>query len=280
MRFRPILACVGVAVALIATFGFRQADQSTPENTISGLIKAFEAGDMKAAASFVKGGKTDGDFKVFEEMLKQEAPKLTFSDLKVDVKGDKASASLKLTFSAKNQPAPQTIDDSVDLVQESGRWLIVPPTGIPSGPSIVASLAYALTHPEMLQHAKGAAQTTSCLSNMKQVCLSVIMFATDNDDILKLKADAWKAKVMPYCKNEGIFHCPQDTTKGVSYSLNPNLAGKSMTAIKKPAQTVLVYEGKKMKLDFRHEGKACVGFADGHVKLFTPEEAKVLRWKP
>ena len=42
----------------------------------------------------------------------------------------------------------------------------------------------------------------------------------------------------------------------------------------------MIYEGKNGKLDFRHEGKATVGFADGHAKLIDAQGAKKLRWKP
>ena len=42
----------------------------------------------------------------------------------------------------------------------------------------------------------------------------------------------------------------------------------------------MIYEGANGKLVFRHDGKACIGFADGHAKLVTAEGAKKLRWTP
>ncbi len=47
-----------------------------------------------------------------------------------------------------------------------------------------------------------------------------------------------------------------------------------------PAQTVLLYEGKNMQFDFKHDGRTAVAFADGHAKLLTPEEAKNVFWYP
>jgi prepilin-type processing-associated H-X9-DG protein len=41
----------------------------------------------------------------------------------------------------------------------------------------------------------------------------------------------------------------------------------------------MLYEGKDGKLNFKHDGKAAVAFADGHAKLVTEEEAKTLIWK-
>jgi prepilin-type processing-associated H-X9-DG protein len=85
---------------------------------------------------------------------------------------------------------------------------------------------------------------------------------------------------MPYIKNESIFKCPSDASGAVSYSFNANLAGVKLAKVSAPAETVMIYEGKNGKLDFRHEGKAAVGFADGHAKLVNAEGAKKLHWRP
>ena len=121
---------------------------------------------------------------------------------------------------------------------------------------------------------------TACVSNLKQVGIGMIMYAQDYHDSFALKAATYKSQIMPYVKNELVFHCPSDKSGGVSYSFNTNLQGVSQSNIKNPSQTVLVYEGKNGQLDYHHEGMAAVGFADGHVALITPEKAKNLRWKP
>ena len=69
---------------------------------------------------------------------------------------------------------------------------------------------------------------------------------------------------MPYCKSERLFHCQSDKSGAVSYSFNVNLQGLKASAVKFPAKTVMLYEGKGGKLEYRHDGKAAVGFADGH----------------
>lgn len=53
-----------------------------------------------------------------------------------------------------------------------------------------------------------------------------------------------------------------------------------VSKVPQPAATVMIYEGEHGKLNFRHDGKATVGFVDGHVKLVDAEAAKPLRWKP
>jgi len=51
-------------------------------------------------------------------------------------------------------------------------------------------------------------------------------------------------------------------------------------AISDPANTVLVYEGKDGKLNFHHNGRAAVAFADGRARLIGGAEAKNLRRNP
>jgi len=53
-----------------------------------------------------------------------------------------------------------------------------------------------------------------------------------------------------------------------------------MDKFTQPQITVLFYEGANGKLNFRHNGKAAVAFADCHVKLIDAAAAKDLRWKP
>src|SRR5262249_12612651 len=125
---------------------------------------------------------------------------------------------------------------------------------------------------------KGA--SASCLDNMRMISQAALMFTMDHGDKFALKAAFYKASVMPYIKNEQVFHCPSDKSGAVSYSFNANLQGVSLAKVSRPAETVTIYEGKNRTLDFRHDRKAAVGFADGHAKLISREQAKSLRWKP
>ena len=117
------------------------------------------------------------------------------------------------------------------------------------------------------------------LHNVKQIALALIMLEADNDDVLKVTEANWRKRIAPYLKDLQVLTCPDDEKGALSYSLNANLIGKADTSVSEPARTVLVYEGKNSRLNFRHNGKAAVGFADGHVKLILPDEAEGLLWK-
>ncbi len=118
----------------------------------------------------------------------------------------------------------------------------------------------------------------TCLSNQRQLGLALMMYVQDYDDMLPRKSAPYKAQLMPYVKNDQVFHCPLDAPGALSYTYNSSLYATNIKTVKSPAQTVLIYEGKDMQMDFRHEGKATITFADGHVKQISPDEAKSAFW--
>lgn len=123
--------------------------------------------------------------------------------------------------------------------------------------------------------------------------------------VLQMK---WQKAFFPYAKNESMFLCPlikqkyEELTKNdpklqqqaqnlgarallpaeayESYAFNVTLEGLKAADIPDLMNTVLIYEGKDGKLDFRHDGKANVAFGDGRVMSVSEEEAKDLVWNP
>ena len=101
--------------------------------------------------------------------------------------------------------------------------------------AIIAILA-AILFPVFAQ-AREKARATSCLSNMKQIGLGIMMYAQDYDEVYPTYASyvtsariqnpldpndkpggttgigrrpMWQAKIYPYLKNWDIYHCPSD----------------------------------------------------------------------
>lgn len=74
--------------------------------------------------------------------------------------------------------------------------------------------------------------------------------------------------------------CPAGQKGAAGYTLNARLAGPRAERVSRPASTVLFYEGKGGVLEFRHDGRAGVVFADGHAALVDSARAKQLRWGP
>lgn len=118
------------------------------------------------------------------------------------------------------------------------------------------------------------------LSSSKQIAVSVMIYLSDHDD--KFPAmKGWKKALMPYIKNENLFHpegVPYD--KESSFSLNAKIAGKKATSVKDPSKTVLLYMGKNGKFTFNKNGKTVVSFADTSTKWLSKAEVKSLTWNP
>jgi prepilin-type N-terminal cleavage/methylation domain-containing protein/prepilin-type processing-associated H-X9-DG protein len=83
--------------------------------------------------------------------------------------------------------------------------------------AIIAILA-AILFP-VFAKAREKARQTSCLSNLKQIGTSVLMYVQDYDEMYPLEASAndvtqapltWPNRVMPYVKNVQLFKCPSD----------------------------------------------------------------------
>ncbi len=135
--------------------------------------------------------------------------------------------------------------------------------------AIIAILA-AILFPVFAQ-AREKARQASCLSNMKQLGTSVLMYVQDYDeqfpsgrvsptDTAAQRAahagQGWAGQVYAYVKNTQVFKCPDDPTPGIpasatvgalspiSYFLNYNISAfaTAIAAQNAPASTVMLAE--------------------------------------
>ena len=141
------------------------------------------------------------------------------------------------------------------------------------GVAILAAILF-----PVFQKVRGNARLASCKSNVRLIDLDLMEYVQDNNGKLPPSAADYKSAI--YVKEAAIFHCPADTPGAESYSMNTTLQGVSIDKIAQPDRVVTLYEGKNQTLDFRHDGKAVVGFADGGVRTVTPAEAQGLKWEP
>jgi len=135
-----------------------------------------------------------------------------------------------------------------------------------------------------LAGARERAVCISCQSNLKQLALGALMYAQDHDEILPHAN--WMAEIMPYVKNEAIFACPGRQGTGLAgYAMNKQLIQADLKALPDPAGTILFFEvGVDLKDQVGgaddvppggvHDGQINAAFADGHVKLISPDAAK------
>jgi prepilin-type N-terminal cleavage/methylation domain-containing protein/prepilin-type processing-associated H-X9-DG protein len=115
--------------------------------------------------------------------------------------------------------------------------------------AIIAILA-AILFPVFAQ-AREKARGISCLSNIKEQGLAVIMYTQDYDELFPVTTfydftsnyttDSWPARIAPYIKNFGIFWCPSDSNgsyprvtntgfgSAMSYAGNSLMGGAHLT---------------------------------------------------
>ncbi len=86
--------------------------------------------------------------------------------------------------------------------------------------AIIAILA-AILFP-VFARAREKARQNSCLSNVKQLTLGVIMYANDYDEYMPysisswFSAPSWRSAIYPYVKNLQIFQCPSRPNAGIA----------------------------------------------------------------
>ena len=178
--------------------------------------------------------------------------------------------------------------------------------------AIIAILA-AILFP-VFARARAKAQQATCLSNVKQLSLSVLMYASDNDQVLPRnnylagapwnRYVAWHEMVHPYVKNMQIYMCPVDPVSTgsaqynglyASYGHNNNgslaydwttLAVK-MNLLEYPAERLLIAEAnsnylyhltcEQRVMDWHQEG-ANISYTDGHAKWIKQAAVRQFVW--
>jgi prepilin-type N-terminal cleavage/methylation domain-containing protein/prepilin-type processing-associated H-X9-DG protein len=170
--------------------------------------------------------------------------------------------------------------------------------------AIIAILA-AILFPVFAQ-AREKARSASCLSNLKQLSLAIVMYWGDYDDVNfswfsngrpgpldltqpddgRMVQGAWRTLIQPYAKNWGILICPSKMTLNGSsrneggwyparwgYSWNMTRYGdgrpdnRSLADFKDPAGTIMIGDSNDC-------GRPCIeGGCCGDPNAYDPNEA-------
>ena len=273
--------CTCIVLGACAVGNAQRAGTQAPEVVVEAFAKAISDGDLTAAAAMVKGGRTDADFQEIAREYPKPPVAISVSVFQTFVAGDKGMCGCDLLEvpTVGNVHWGFRAYDPLRLERIDNAWKIVPPDLETTRSDLSAYARVLAGHGPDSGHGRAVADAEQCGWRIRRLCLAFAFVAADDPKLSKVKPDAWKNAIKPYVESEAFFHCPDDKSGNVSYSLNP--VGKSAWASSPLSEeTVLFYEGRKMKLDYRHNSRACVGFMDGRSRLVTPAEAKRLRWNP
>jgi prepilin-type N-terminal cleavage/methylation domain-containing protein/prepilin-type processing-associated H-X9-DG protein len=183
--------------------------------------------------------------------------------------------------------------------------------------AIIAILA-AILFP-VFAKAREKARQSSCQSNLKQISLGCIMYASDYDQ--RLVTNTWTDAANPagqplpahqldfthrtfaYTKNVQIYQCPSNSNTAVSpgtagnwvqipsssYGYSSWLSNRPEAEIQSPAELFLVMDAQNYwndtcqnarRLCYRHNEQGDFAYADGHVKTQKSRSAKGTDWWP
>jgi len=277
-----LLGCQGNSAEPTASALPAVAETPTPTESIQSFIRAWNAGDAKAVASFVSGAKEGPEL---DALLanKQDISNLSGANPIEKVEGDEAHVSLTISSARRTGVRNPSQTETVSLHKEGTGWKIIPARVVSLDPSngYIASLASVVAHPrEGVMLATEQGNEAVCLENVKKIATGIIFYLTSHKGLYPASFSSIQEDLNPFMKSPGAWKCPADMAGGSSYSLNDHLKGLSEPTINHPADVVMVYEGKDGKLDFRHDGKAAIAFDDGHVVLVGKAAAKTLKWTP
>jgi prepilin-type processing-associated H-X9-DG protein len=256
---------------------------STPEVTLRTVVDGLNqhrTEDVLSSFVIVEPRMPEVLKKMFGNASKDKDFKTIYQldSVSVSETGDTAIAKVKLKVLVKEANLNPN-DETVKLIRRDGNWKIdnrESTTKTPEG--LFGSLGEFLKNPDAMKAtAKTAADATVILSNMKQLALGAILYATDQDDKLNLSTATLKTKLLPYVKSEALFKAPDG--KPMPLVFNSNLTGKRFGDVRRPAQTVLMSLGGKGALVFK-DGRTPIAFVDGHVKYLKPDQISILIWVP
>jgi len=118
---------------------------------------------------------------------------------------------------------------------------------------------------------------SGCLSHIKQLGLSLMIYTNDYDDRYPV-ATAWMDRIDEYQKSKDCFHDVEGIPEGgYGYAFRLNASNKKTTSIDFEARYVVLFDstigGKNANSELwslpkpgRHNRSDSLGFADGHAK--------------
>ena len=142
-----------------------------------------------------------------------------------------------------------------------------------------------------------APRRSRCQSNLKQIGLAFMQYASDYSETLPAVAasSGWARALQPYAKNWQIFHCPSvqppSAAQTIDYFINSRAANVKWEKFEDRGVSILAGDGVPAQTTQailsalpaawrkfgacpaqRHDDGAVYLFADGHAKWLRPEK--------
>lgn len=140
---------------------------------------------------------------------------------------------------------------------------------------LVILLAFLLL--PVVQRNGNKTRQAQCTVNLRQMMVAIQMYQQDHSGKFPNRATFWQDVSLP----PNCIVCPTyGGSKGIGYGYNSNIGGKTLknTGMSQTQNLPVVADSSRPShllavptdIDYRHQGKAMVGFADGHVGIMPP----------
>ncbi|MEI6503600.1 MAG: hypothetical protein WCP21_21545 [Armatimonadota bacterium] len=139
----------------------------------------------------------------------------------------------------------------------------------------------------VFSRASAKAATAACHSNLEQLNLCLLMYATDYDERLPNML-LWAPTLREYHKADYILLCPGDQRMSrdrfgvdadmaarmgfVSYDMLQRRSYQKLPTQGRAEKAIVLYEVGRKGLEYRHLGGMNIGFLDGHQKYYLAGE--------
>jgi hypothetical protein len=257
-----------------------QTGAASPEEAVRGFADALNAIDLPKAATFVDGAPEPKEFEDLVKALEDARLQLRVTTVRVTRSRERATARFGLVVTRAGQAtARENLNVAAELVANEDRWfLVAPPLDEPADP-FNRWAATLRAGPEGVRRARIEAQSAQSLANIRQLAAATLRFARENGGRLALNQGNWRERIQEFVEDEAAFKSPGDRAAGPSYTFNPGLANRTLASIRIRQRTVLLFEGRGNRVDYRWDGRAAVAFVDGGVMLISQDDARRILWR-
>jgi prepilin-type processing-associated H-X9-DG protein len=173
-------------------------------------------------------------------------------------------------------PAPPVVARSAPAKSGTPGWLIAAIIAVVAAVLLPTILILSAILFPVFAKAREKARQASCLSNMRQLSLACLQYASANSDTLP-DAATWRQDIQPYLPGGFVWDCPSSCKGQQSYEFNPTLSGMSLGAIENPADTIMISEPLGPSGNGVHNRGFNIAFVDGHVRWMLPAQLSQLQ---
>lgn len=132
---------------------------------------------------------------------------------------------------------------------------------------------------EFVEDARTKGRISTCMNNLRQIGMTCMMWAQDNDEVLPDAKTVWTDIAV----EKNTLQCPGNRKLANGYGYNALLSGKGLSDIEDPTATILAADSNSANnlirsvkdIDQTRHGKGYVAvFLDGHVE-FIEKDAEI-----